>query len=317
MKRMSKQDSPDVLVIRKDGYIKIPKDSYLIWLPLFYALPKELAGKRPAYLDLPRNINRLLREERYRDMVNCDSFLELVWDCYAWAIWQFLQVPAKDGSYKDIPGDWSHYSGDFPLWRLCYGIIQHFRNAFEYEMDWSFQRLFAAPEDVDFPWLTYKQFGNLVGNLTDKIVAVQNLQPVIDAVWENRQPEDYNGGQNTNKRDFIRSWNHDRKFEQLSVEGIAETGAVVDGDAFYDIPDPHAEFEAKVISDTQIEQFQQSLSERDMKILQLRMQGKTLQEIAEAVGFKTAGAVKKRIDKIAGAYEDFVIDQYSESHTTT
>ena len=121
---MSKQDSPDVLVIRKDGYIKIPRDSYLIWLPLFYALPKELAGKRPAYLDLPRNTNRLLREERYRDMVNCDSFLELVWDCYAWAIWQFLQVPAKDGSYKDIPGDWSHYSGDFPLWRLCYGIIQ-------------------------------------------------------------------------------------------------------------------------------------------------------------------------------------------------
>ena len=317
---MSKQDSPDVLVIRKDGYIKIPRDSYLIWLPLFYALPKELAGKRPAYLDLPRNINVLLCEKRYRDLINCDSFLELVWDCYAWAIWQFLQVPAKDGSYKDIPGDWSHYSGDFPLWRLFYGIIQHFRNAFEYEMDWSFQRLFAAPEDVDFPWLTYKQFGNLVGNLTDKIVAEQNLQPVIDAAWENRQPEDYNGGQNTKKRDFMRSWNHDRKYEHLSVEGIAETGMVEDGDIFYDIPDPKAEFEAKVLSDTQIEQFQQTLSERDMMILGLRMEGKTLQEIADAVGFKTAGAVKKRIDKIAGAYDAFVTEQYGEfldSHTTT
>ena len=317
---MSKQDSPGVLVIRKDGYIKIPKDSYLIWLPLFYALPKELAGKRPAYLDLPRNINRLLREERYRDLVNCDSFLELVWDCYAWAIWQFLQVPAKGGGYQDIPGDWSHYSGDFPLWRLCYGIIQHFRYAFEYDMDWSFQRLFTAPEDVDFPWLTYKQFSNLVGNLTDKIVAEQNYQPMIDAIWENLQPEDYNSGQNTKKRDFMRSWNHDRKYEHLSVEGIAETGMVVDGDIFYDIPDPKAEFEAKVLSDTQIEQFQQTLSERDMMILSLRMEGKTLQEIADAVGFKTAGAVKKRIDKIAGAYDAFVTDQYDEfldSHTTT
>ena len=317
---MSKQDSPGILVIRKDGYIKIPRDSYLSYLPLFYALPKELAGKRPAYLDLPRNINRLLREERYRDLVNCDSFLELVWDCYAWTIWQFLQVPAKDGGYQDIPGDWSHYSGDFPLWRLCYGIIQHFRYAFEYEMDWSFQRLFTAPEDVDFPWLTYKQFGNLVGNLTDKIVAEQNYQPMIDAIWENRQPEDYNGGQNTKKRDFMRSWNHDRKYEHYSVEGIAETGMVVDGDIFYDIPDPKAEFEAKVLSDTQAAQFQQSLSERDMKILSLRMEGKTMQEIADAVGFKTAGAVKKRIDKIAGAYDAFVTDQYDEfldSHTTT
>ena len=312
VKRMDKPDSSDFLVVRENGYIKIPKDSYLVYLPLFYALPKELAGKRPAYLDLPRNINRLLREDRYRDMVNCDSFLELVWDCYAWAIWQFLQVPAKDGGYRDIPGDWSHYSGDFPLWRLCYGIIQHFRYAFEYEMDWSFQRLFAAPEDIGFPWLTYQQFSNLVGNLTDKIVAEQNYQPMIDAIWKNRQPEDYNRGQNTNKRDFLRSWNHDRKYEQLSVEGITEAGAVVDGESFYDIPDPTAEFEAKVISEAQVQHFQQSLSEQDMKILQMRMQGKTLQEIADAVGLKTAGAVKKRIDKMAGAYEAFVTDQHGE-----
>ena len=95
---------------------------------------------------------------------------------------------------------------------------------------------------------------------------------------------------------------------------------VVDGDIFYDIPDPKAEFEAKVLSDTQIEQFQQTLSERDMMILSLRMEGKTLQEIADAVGFKTAGAVKKRIDRIAGSYDAFVTDQYGEfldSHTTT
>ena len=316
---MDKRESSDFLVIRENGYIRIPKDSYLTWLPLFYALPKELVGKRAAYLDLPRNINVLLCEERYRDMVNCDSFLELVWDCYAWAIWQFLQVPAKDGGYRDIPGDWSHYSGDFPLWRLCYGIIQHFRYAFEYEMDWSFQRLFAAPENIGFPWLTYKQFGNLVGNLTDKIVTEQNYQPMIDAVWENRQPEDYNVGQNTKKRDFMRSWNHDRKYEQLSVEEFQETGAVVDGDSFYEIPDPKAEFEAKVLSEAQVQQFQDTLSERDMKILQLRMQGRTMQEIADAVGLKTAGAVKKRIAKIAGAYDTFVSDQYGEfldAHTT-
>ena len=38
-----------------------------------------------------------------------------------------------------------------------------------------------------------------------------------------------------------------------------------------------------------------------------------MQEIADAVGYKTAGAVKKRIDKIAGAYEGFVSDQHKES----
>ena len=85
VKRVSKQDLSDLFVVREDGFIKIPQDSNLSWLSLFYALPKELVEKRPAYLELPRNIKRLLREERYREMLN-DSFLELVWDCYAWSI---------------------------------------------------------------------------------------------------------------------------------------------------------------------------------------------------------------------------------------
>lgn len=45
----------------------------------------------------------------------------------------------------------------------------------------------------------------------------------------------------------------------------------------------------------------------------------SLQEIADAVGFKTAGAVSKYIAKIAGSYEDFVSDQYDkflDEHTT-
>ena len=36
----------------------------------------------------------------------------------------------------------------------------------------------------------------------------------------------------------------------------------------------------------------------------------SMQEIADAVGFKTASAVNKHIAKIAGAYEDFVSDEY-------
>ena len=163
-----------------------------------------------------------------------------------------------------------------------------------------------------FPWLSYQQFSNLVGNLTDKIIAEQNLQPIIDAVWENRQPEDYNRGKNINKRDFLRSWNHDRNHEHLSLEEIAETGAVVNGEDLYELADPRAEFETKIISEAQVHQFQQTLSETDMRILQMRMEGRTMQEIADAVGFKTASAVKKHISKISAAYESFVDSQYGD-----
>nr|MCR5254645.1 hypothetical protein [Acetatifactor sp.] len=61
------------------------------------SLPRELVEKRPAYLELPRNIRQVLDSEDSRAMIQSDSFLELVWDCYARAAWQFFQVPKKGG----------------------------------------------------------------------------------------------------------------------------------------------------------------------------------------------------------------------------
>ncbi len=179
---MAKTSPYSFIVLLPNSVIEIPQSSNLSWLTLFYALPKELVEKRAAYLNLPRNIHQLLRSDEYKAMINTDTFLELVWDCYAWAAWQYFQIPHKDGTYRDIPGDWSHYSGDFPLWQLSYEIIKHFRNKFETEMEWSFQRLFLMSEDAELPWLTYQHFGNLVGNLTDMIVAEQEWQPMIDEI---------------------------------------------------------------------------------------------------------------------------------------
>ncbi|MDO4483971.1 MAG: hypothetical protein Q4C54_05940 [Clostridia bacterium] len=158
------------IAVLPDTIIEIPKSSNLSWLPMFYALPSELAGKRPEYAALPRNINELLSSSECVKLIEDDAFLELVWDCYAWSIWQFIQIPLKDGTYRDIPGDWSYYSGDFPLWRLSYYLQMFFREKFETDMGFSFQRLFLMPPGVRVPWLDYKHFGNLVGNLTDMII---------------------------------------------------------------------------------------------------------------------------------------------------
>ena len=52
--------------------------------------------------------------------------------------------------------------------------------------------------------------------------------------------------------------------------------------------------------------------------MQMRYEGYSLQKIADAVGFKTPSAVSKHIEKIAGAYENFVSDKYGsflEKHT--
>ena len=315
---MEKSNPYSFYVVLADGIMEIPQDSNLSWITLFYALPKELVEKRPAYLELPRNIHQLLHSEEYRKLIESEAFLELVWDCYAWAAWQFFQMPGKGGVKHDIPGNWSNYSGDFPLWRLSYEIIKYFRQKFETEMEWSFQRLFLMDKDSELPWLSYQHFGNLVGNLTDMIVEEQNWQPMIDEIWNNRQVADYTG-KNIQKRDFLRSWNRSRTSEHISLEDMLENGASINGEQLYDIADLRGEFESTVLTEQSMKQFKDKLTEQDRKILQLRYEGYSLKEIAEKTGFKSPSAVSKRIEKLAGAYEDFVSGEYSDfldKHTT-
>lgn len=306
---MEKQESRGIKIVTSKGVRYITYDDNLMWLPMFYAMPYELVEKRAAYLRVPRNIYQLMDSPEYMAMIESDVFLELIFDCYAWAVWQNIQVPKKDGTYQNIPGSWDHYSGYFPLWKMSYGIVACIRLKFERELDLGIMRLFSMEPWEEVPRLSYRHFGNLVGNLTDMIVKEQNWQPLFDEVWNNRQIEDYDG-ESPYKRDFMRSWNHSRSAQHISIEEIAESGAKVDSDTLYDIEDPRGQFEEKIIGEVQMEQFKSGLTERDKTILQMRYEGRSLQEIADKVGFKTASAVSKHIAKIAGKLEDFLGDEY-------
>mgnify|MGYP002581912187 FL=1 len=139
------------------------------------------------------------------------------------------------------------------------------------------------------------------------VVEEENWQPMIDAIWENRTVEDYENKNSVVRKDFMRHWNHDRSGKSISLEELVEEG----GDIM-NVADPRAEFERKVLSQGQIDAFARQLSEQDREILRLRMEHHTEQQIADAVGFKTASAVHKRIAKIASVYEDFVTREYQK-----
>ena len=194
------------------------------------------------------------------------------------------------------------------MWRLSYSIIPYIRMKFE-QNRLGFQNLYNIPQGVEVPWLTYQQFSNLIGNVTDMVVSEQNWQPVINAIWENRTIEDYETTSSTVKTDFMRKWHHNRSGKPISLDEIMESE---DGDIF-DVADPRSDFENSVISEIQIASFAEStITEKDREILKLRMEDYTEQEIADKVGYKTASAVHKRIAKIAAAYEDFVTAEYQK-----
>ena len=244
-------------------------------------------------------------------MITCDDFLIMIWSLYAWMVWHCLRVPGKNGEYRPIPGAWQHYSEDFPIWRITYEIGMHFREVFEHCSNWKMQRLFDLKKDEEMPWLTLPQFCAIVKSMTQFVIDGMNLQPFIDEVWYHRAEEDY-AGDNYAHRDFTRSWTHSRTADSVSIDEIIESGAQVDGQIIFDLPDPRAAFEDHVISTIKIDQFKERLTEKDRTILQMRNDGCTLQEIADAVGYKSPSAVKKRIDKIAAEYNDFVSAEYSD-----
>ena len=306
---MERQNGPKGFVVVLAGeIIEIPQDSDKSWLTLFYSLPRELAEKWKPACELPRCPYEVLRTDKYDHIVCDDMFKLLVWDCYSWSAWQFFRVNDRNGSYRDIPGKRSQYAGDFPLWRLSYSIIPYIRLKFE-RYGLGFQNLYSIPQGVEVPWLTYQQFSNLIGNVTDMVIAEQHWQPVIDTVWENRVAEDYEATISNVKTDFMRKWHHDRSGKSISLEEMMRNE---DGN-LSEVADPRSEFEQSVLSEMQIATFTEStVTEKDREILRLRLEGFTEQEIADKVGYKTASAVHKRIARIASAYEDYVTAEYQK-----
>ena len=66
--------------------------------------------------------------------------------------------------------------------------------------------------------------------------------------------------------------------------------------------------EEEIISEVMVKQFMDSLSEKDRKILQMRLEGYTQKEIAEELGYNNHSGVQKRITKIGLAYQEFTKD---------
>lgn len=250
-------------------------------------------------MKLPRCPFDVIRSDDYSELLNTDVFLELVWDCYAWSAWQYFEVLHKDGGYREIPGSFNSYSGDFPLWRLSYTIIPYIREKFEH-IGLSFQSLFNMPKGMEVPFLTYQQFSNLIGSVVPMIVKEQNWQPMIDTIWATRDETDYDFRNSLVKKEFMRKWSHSR----TSVGAMLSLDQLMD-DAPDSITFENAPFEEEIIESQTFEAFAATLSERDKQILQLKASGFTLKEIADKVGYQNHSAVSKRIHIISGKFAEY------------
>ena len=99
----------------------------------------------------------------------------------------------------------------------------------------------------------------------------------------------------------------------ISLESFREDYAEQNDGAEWDVADPTVEIELYVTDQIQVEQFMKTLNKKDIQILEMRMFGLTLEEIANKLGYKTHTGVLKRIRKIGRYYEKFAGVDYGFS----
>lgn len=151
-----------------------------------------------------------------------------------------------------------------------------------------------------------KHADDFLNNAVKTAMQVMNYEEMAQAVQENAAYEDFNHDKFNNYRskDFDRKWNHTRaKIETVSLN---EMGSAVNDEgesAPMQVADKSVNVD-EVIANLTGDNFWESISEDDRILLRMRMGGKTQQEIADALGYKTHSTVTKWLQKLKEIFKN-------------
>ncbi len=275
------------------------------FLPLFYLFPKQLLeDKCTSLVDMPRSVHSIFKQKQWFTMLTSDFFLQAVCDLTAFYVWPAFGI----STYMEC------FSGYDPMWRLAHAT-QIWEEAYEHINGTTPQSL-ASTLNKEHEWLETEEFESLMLQIGLHGIEKNNLLPCIQVVRKMRCIKDYDWRGSNAKIDFYRKWYHTRtRFKTVSLDQLIEGhGSGSQGDAVDSvlgdvIGDSAADFEEGVCSRIDDESFYETLKPRDRRILEMRVDGRTYQEIADKLGYKTHSAVLKRINRIAGQYLDYADEQ--------
>lgn len=163
----------------------------------------------------------------------------------------------------------------------------------------------------NFGYVSEEEIGIYLQYIVPQAMKKYNMNAAIQTAEEFRCFENFDFRNSRQKTDFYRKWYHTRtKHPTVSLEEFKENYAGSHNGQEWDKPDETQDIEENITSEILVEQFKATLTEKDMAILQMRMDGNTLEEIAKQLGYKNHSGVLKRIRKIGLAYEKFTGEDY-------
>ena len=277
--------------------IRVPRESNLVHLPFVYFLPEEVIALYPTLLKLPRKVREVIYNEEMMQIINSDQFLDDIMDAVAAMVFPFF----KFRGWKE------HYSGYSPVWKLSY-MIGLWSQLLEREIGWGLQALYEIHSSEEIPYFDPTYVKITMEFIVKMGIAMNNLQPILDAVKEMPCAEDFENVKSHIKTDFFRRWYHSRT--KVGIMIPIDTCAKGNDDDYTStiIADPSNMAEIVAIKDY-YQSFKMQLSENDRKILELRDDGYTHKEIAEMLGYKNHSGVVKRMQAIREAFLKYETEQ--------
>ena len=135
-------------------------DQSLQYLPLFFCLPRALFRGHQEYMGITRHPQALLNLPAQDSVLSSSGFVFFVKKIYAEAIWKHLQIPKKHG-YARMDSPMSDFCENFGLWQLVYSAVDYVRAILEVT-EHSMQKLASLPEGSEVPWMSEKDFDELM-----------------------------------------------------------------------------------------------------------------------------------------------------------
>lgn len=264
---------------------QFPYDSPVRYLSLAYMLPYDVISRYPTLSKLPRSMGALNASPEWGKIIVSQQFLNEIMDAVASLAFPHFGF----GGWKE------HYTGYSPVWRLSYALPLWAKGV-EKLRGWGVQALFALPPDYEIPFCDPEDVCQVMKQVVEQTIEEQGWGPMLDVIRDMPCEEDFEKWDTNVRKDFLRKWYHTRskRVQTVSLEECME-----DEDSnIHSLPALEGDFTEQVESKDFCRRFKATLSQKDMSILELRVEGYTLEEIADRLGYKTHSAVVKRMEAI-------------------
>ena len=270
----------------------------LRYLPFYYFIPQSYLIRSGAELNsIPRTPRELFQDPQALAVVESDLFMLLIYDVTAYLVWPFM---GKENEYMEI------YSGYDPAWKLAHNPDLWIKELMDEGVIPTLEELLLENTDLYCGFVPEYDVEIYLRYVVPKVMKKYKMYETLEVAEQYRCFEDFDFRDSRQKTDFYRKWYHTRtKHPMVSLEEFKENYSESHNGQEWDMADESQDLDVYATDKIMVEQFKEKLSEKDMQILTLRMEGRTLEEIAEKLGYKNHSGVLKRIRKIGEMYEKY------------